>query len=99
VDGVGQQGHRSGDGEDGDLEKRRGAEPAETHTQGPETFPGGGGRVDQLGVVMVVRGDELADGIEQPGAVLVVLVEVPIDLVAVSGVIVVMSHGHGLRGL
>jgi hypothetical protein len=51
---------------------------------------------DQLGVVVAVRGDELADGTEQPGAVLVAVL---IGLVVVSAVIVVMSHGHRTSSL
>ena len=92
VDGVRKQGDRSGDREDGDLENCGETEPTEADAQGPEAFPGGRGRVDQLGLVVAVRGDELADGTEQPAAL---VVDVLIDLVVVSRVIVVMSHGHG----
>jgi hypothetical protein len=68
VDGVAQQGHRSADEHDDELEGGGERQPAEGGLQRPDPVGAGGqGRVDRLGCVVAVGGEHAAEEAAQPG--------------------------------
>jgi hypothetical protein len=82
VDGVGQQGHGAGQGDDGHLEQGGDPETAEADDQSSHARLVGGDGVDALGGVVAVRREQVADRSERTLAVVVSVTVMVVDVVA-----------------
>jgi hypothetical protein len=93
VDGVGQQGDRTGYGHDDDLEPGGDAEATEADGQGPQAVSVGRRGIDAVGVVVAVGREHVADRAHDTTAI---SAGVGIVAVVVGGVGLMVS-GQALR--
>jgi hypothetical protein len=99
VDGVGEQCHRPGDGDDDELDQRGCTEHGEADDQGSHAFAVRGGGVDGGGVVVAVGGDQVANGSERgPVMRMVVALNHAVLMRVVVVVVVVQAHERARRG-